>query len=132
MALTNGSYTPQKTVRVIAWPKASVDGTGPEVWEKRYNQNGELVEEVQLRDSNGVPMRESDPPEGFKNFPSYDHTDNYVMVDGRGNIIRQPNGEAIGLKRGQAVVIHPDGTAEILSDERAQYVFAQTHETVTE
>ncbi len=132
MALVNADYVKKESQRVIVWPKASVDGTGPEVWEDRYDRNGLVVETIQLRDPvSGLPLKESKPPEGFKNFPGYDHTDNWCLIDERGDIKRTPSGEAISLRRGQALVIHADGSVTVLADERAQYLFEASHETVT-
>jgi hypothetical protein len=132
MTLRSGEYLAKTQRRVVVWPAADADGDGPEVWVERFDSEGRQLERSKARDAQNRILHEYLPPEGFQNRPGYDHTDNYVQVDARGNIVRQPNGEAICLKPGRAVVYNADGTVEYLDDEYAQHVFFLAHDSTGE
>lgn len=127
MALTSGTYTAKVERKVVVWPAPSVDGDGEYVWETELIE-GVAVGRRQVRDANGKPVAYFKPPEGFRNVPSYDHTDNYVLFDDRGTLVRQPNGESVSIKPGHALVFEPDGSVTTLQGEYAQYVFSKHHD----
>ncbi len=131
MALTSGEYAVKTTKKVVVWPAADVNGDGPEKWEPEYDDSGQQVDMVRVKDKHGNEVFDYLPPKGFVNKPGYDHTDNYVEVTERGQVKRAANGEAISIKPGQALVYNPDGTVEVLSGDRAQYVFGLAHDTVS-
>jgi hypothetical protein len=128
MTLVSGEYLAKTERKVVVWLAPDADGDGPEVWIDRFDSEGRQVERSKARDAQNRILHEYLPPQGFENRPSYDHTDNYVRVDTRGNVVRQPNGEAICLKPGRAVVYNPDGSVEYLDDEYAQHVFKLAHD----
>lgn len=130
MALTSGEYAVKTTKTVVVWPGADMNGDGPEKWEPEYDDSGMQVDMVRVKDKHGNEVFDYLPPEGFVNKPGYDHTDNYVKVSERGQVVRTPAGEAIGIKPGQALVFNPDGSIEVLTGDRAQYVFGLAHNTV--
>lgn len=128
MTLESGRYHPDHSKTVTVWKAPDANGDGAEVWTERFDQHGRpLGRQRVLDDKTGKPVRHYSAPEGFVNYPSFDHTDNYVRVDGRGNIVRDANDEAISLKPGQALVEHSDGTRAYLADEYEQYLFEQAH-----
>lgn len=130
--LESGEYLARPARRVVVWPAPDADGDGPEVWVERFDDQGRQIERNMARDAQGRVIKQYLPPEGFANRPSYDHTDNYVQVDERGNIVRQPiNGESICMKPGRAVVYNPDGSVEYLDDEYAQLQFGLAHDSTT-
>jgi hypothetical protein len=130
MALTTGTYEPKTAVTVAHWPKADKNGDGPELWENEYDRNGEYLGNNLVKNAAGDIVHDYLPPDGFKNLPGFDHTDNWVRVDGRGQVIRQPNGEAINIAPGVTVVMNPDGSAYYLRDDRARYLFELAHQQV--
>lgn len=132
MALASGKYAVRTEREVIVWPAPDVNGDGDVIWVEEYDALNRPVGRHTKKDEHGREVRSYHAPDGFRNFPGYDHTDNYVMVNDRGDIIRQPNGEAVNIKPGQALAIAPDGSVEVLPDEYAQYVFAQLNDVVDE
>jgi hypothetical protein len=128
VALTSGSYTVRTVKNVVVWPAPDKDGDGPLVWETEVDQQGRQIGQHIAKDRYGNELHSYHAPEGFVNKPGYDHTDNYVKVDDRGQVVRQPNGEAVVIKPGQALVFDPDGSVTVLEDEYAQYVFDQLHD----
>jgi len=130
MALESGSYTKKASLRVIVWSAPDHNGDGEEVWEEITDVNGMVVDRRPGLDKFDRPMRKYAAPDGFVNRPGYDHVSNYVLTDERGVIQRQPNGEAVAIKEGQAVVLDADGKATILTDAREQYVFGLAHDKV--
>jgi len=128
--LASGKFLTKVEREVVVWPAPDANGDGEPVWIPELDGMGRQVGAMQARDKNGAEIRSYFPPEGFKDRPSFDHTSNYVKVDRFGAVVRQPNGEAICIKPGQAIVFNPDGSTEVLSDEWAQYVFAQAHDAV--
>lgn len=127
MGLASGNYTAKVSKTVTVWPAPDADGDGPEVWLDNKDHDGNFIGRTQLRDGSGKVVKEYLPPAGFVNLPSYDHTDNYVRVDERGQVVRDKNGRALNIKPGQALVEHDDGTVEVLDDEYAQYLFSNGH-----
>jgi hypothetical protein len=131
MALTSGKYVARTEREVVIWPPADADGDGPVVWLDRYDSQGRNIGRDKAKDANGNEIHEYLPPDGFKNLQGYDRsTDNYVLIDERGDVYRQPNGEAVNIKPGQAIVFNPDGSTEVLPDEYAQYLFEKAHDAV--
>lgn len=130
MGLASGKYLTKVERTVVVWPPADADGDGKEVWIDQKDSDGRNVGRTRAKDSNGKEIFEYSPPDGFVNRPSFDHTDNYVLVTDRGEIVRQPNGEAICIKPGQALVVNPDGSVETLTDEYTQYMFSEAHDFV--
>lgn len=126
-----GTYVASRDKEVIYWPEADKDGTGETVWEDQTDHLGNNVGRRQKTDRDGNLVRKYPTPKGFENRPSFDHTDNYVLVEGNGEVHRDSQGNAISIKPGQALVIHADGSTEILHDEYARYRFAQSHEKVS-
>jgi hypothetical protein len=131
VALKSGSYLVKVEKEVVIWPAPDANGDGEEVWVGRTDEFGREIERMLKKDEFSKPVRAYHPPEGFANRPGYDHQDNYVKVDGKGNIVRQPNGEAIVIKPGQALVFNADGSVEVLKDEYSQYQFANAHDSVS-
>jgi hypothetical protein len=128
MTLESGRYQPDHTKHVTVWPKPDANGDGEEVWVDRIDQDGNYVGRDLQRDDQGRTIRHYSPPDGFVNRPSFDNTDNYVRVDGRGQVKRSSNGHAVNIKPGQVLVEHADGSPHYyLEDEYSQYVFEQAH-----
>jgi len=128
--LASGKFLTKVEREVVVWPAPDANGDGEPVWIPELDGMGRQVGAMLAKDKNGAEVRSYFPPEGFKNRPSFDYVSNYVKVDRFGAVVRQPNGEAICIKPGQAIVFNPDGSTEVLSDEWAQYVFAQAHDAV--
>lgn len=128
MALESGTYVPKNAVKVSHWPRPDKNGDGEEVWEDEYDSAQNFLGKNIKTDQNGETLRFYAPPEGFKNYPSFDHTDNYVAVDERGRVRRQPNGEAICIKPGRSVVEQPDGSVKYLDDDYQRSLFAKAHD----
>ena len=127
MALVSGEYEVKTTKKVVVWPAPDANGDGEKVWESSRDAQGREVGRYTVKDKYGQEVRKYHAPEGFANRPGYDHTDNYVKVDDRGEVERDRNGEAISIRPGEALVFNADGSVEILTDEYAQYVFAEAH-----
>ena len=132
MALASGEYLTKVEKKVVVWAAADANGDGEAVWLDQTDALGNSLGRVRDKDKFGQDLYDYKPPKGFENRPGYTHQDNYVMVDDRGSIVRQPNGEAIGIKQGQALVFNPDGSVELLTDEYAQYLFSEAHDVVAE
>jgi hypothetical protein len=132
MALASGKYLARTAREVVVWPAPDANGDAEEVWEPRVDSQGRSIGQERVKDAMGTPVRAYRAPEGFQNIPSYDHKSNYVKVDTFGQIVRQPNGEAICIKPGQALVFEPDGSVNVLDDEYAQYLFGEAHDAVTD
>jgi hypothetical protein len=127
--LESGHYTPRNIKRVHVWPTPDKDGDADPVWTETKDDSGNVIGRNQHKDAAGNVMRHYNPPDGFQNRPSFDHTDNYVAVDDRGRVRRTPSGDAINIRPGQAVVEHPDGSVEYLDDEYSMLQFRQSHDT---
>lgn len=131
MALVSGSYETKTTKKVVVWPAPDANGTGADVWENDVTSDGRVMGRKTVRDKYGNVVKLYPAPEGFKNIPTSDNKDCYVLVDERGEVVRQPNGEAVNISPGQAIVFEPDGTVTVLSDEYSQWLFNEAHATVT-
>lgn len=131
--LQNGEYVPVVKKTVTVWPKPDKNGDGPEVMVDKYDSAGNFAGRDLLRDPEGNPVHEYNPPEGFTLLrtrdPGSDQADGaYVRTDPRGMPVRNPlTGEAVGITPGSALVEHPDGTHELLSDDFSQVLFARGH-----
>jgi hypothetical protein len=106
-----------------------VNGTGDVIWDERKDEQGRSLGRETRKDQYGNELHRYHAPEGFRNMPSYDHVDNWVMVDDRGDVVRDRNGCAVSIREGQAIVCLPDNSYEVLADEYAQYVFSQAHDS---
>jgi hypothetical protein len=115
---------------VVVWPAPDANGDGAEIWEDQLDSQGRSVGRATVKDKFGQAVRGYHAPDGFVNRPNSTNQDCYVKVDDRGEVVRQPNGEAIVIRPGEALVFHPDGSVETLTDEYAQYVFNEAHSAV--
>ena len=131
MDVETGVYAPSKEMLVTVWKKPDADGPGAEVWRERYSGNGEHMGRERVTDLNGRPIKEYDPPKGFQNFPSFDHQDNWVRMNGD-RIYRNPAGEAVSIRPGTVLVEYADGTNTLIEDEYQQYLFSLAHQRVDE
>lgn len=131
MPLDNGTYIPNVAKSVLHWPAPDANGVSEPLFEDQFS-NGEYVGRMQRKDVEGNAVRDYPPPDGVKNFPSYDNTDCWVEVDGRGQIVRQPDGQSVVHKPGRTVVKHADGSATYLDDDFSRYQFDKTHSRVGE
>lgn len=128
MTLESGMYEASQNKRVTVWRKPDADGDGDEVWRDKTGPNGQQMGRERVTDNQGRPVRHYSPPEGFKNFPSFDHTDNYIRVKENGQPFRTPDGETVGIKPGSVLVEHGDGRVELIEDEYEAYLFEQRHQ----
>jgi hypothetical protein len=126
--LESGVYSPNTDVTVYHWNAPDKDGDGAEVWQDSPDGSARDL----AKDGEGNVIRSYEPPEGFKNFPSFDYKDCYVLVDERNRIKRAPNGEAYGIEPGCTLVVKGDGSSELLRDDRARYAFAKSHSRVSD
>lgn len=129
MTLGSGKYLTKVERTVVVWPAPDMNGDGAVVWVIQYDNQGRQVGRMVEKDKHGNEVRSYLPPKGFENRPGYDNTPNYVKVDERGEVERQPNGESIVICPGQALVFEPDGSVSILEDEYQQYVFGLAHDS---
>jgi hypothetical protein len=128
MSFESGNYNATTEKEVHYWPEPDKDGPGEEVWEDRFDNTGRSLGRALAKDNAGNVLKEYPAPEGFIRRRSYDGTEYHVKADASGrDEYRNRNGEAIGIKPGEAVVIHPNGDFETLTDEYARYIFSQTH-----
>lgn len=128
--LDSGTYKANNDKKVTYWPAPDKDGTGDELWEYRYDSQGRSLGREKKKDAQGNPVRSYPPPEGFVDQRSFDGSENYVKTNPDGSVFRNANGEAVNIKPGQAIVEHADGNIEVLEDEYARVMFAQSHEQV--
>lgn len=129
--LETGTYQPSNEIEVVYWKAPDKDGDGEEVWEDRYDHDGNSLGRETVKDGQGNPTYHYTPPDGFTNRPSFDHTDNYVKTDHRGRVLRDLNGSALGIRPGTALVLYPDGRSEVLKDEYSRHLFAKAHSKVS-
>ncbi len=127
MGLQSGKYTVSEYKEVIVWPAPDHLGNGEKAWINQTDNFGRDIGRMEAKDLMGREIRSYLPPEGFVNRPGYDHTDNYVKVDERGQVERTPSGYAIVIRPGTAIVLLPTGEYETLEDEYSQYVFAKKY-----
>jgi hypothetical protein len=128
--LESGVYVPVTDKVVTHWPAPDANGDGEEVWENQYDTNGNILGRFQAKDANGDAIYSYEPPEGFRNIPSSDGTDNYVRVTERGAVKRSPTGDAISIRPGETLVEYPDGSYEHLRDDFSRKLFNDSHERV--
>jgi len=136
MTLETGSYEASTQKRVTVWQKPDADGTEDEVWRDKFSPGGQHMGRERVTDNNGKNIKRYPVPNGFRNFPSFDHSDNFLRVKENGEPFRTPTGETVGIKPGSILVEHADGTTVLIEDEYEQYLFEQAHvkssATVTE
>jgi hypothetical protein len=134
--IQSGVYEPITRKRVTVWPKPDANGDGPEVYTDRTDAAGNPLGRDLVRDQAGAVVKEYLPPAGFTHVPTRspgadDATGAYVRLDGRGNVLRDKDGNAIGIVPGSALVEHPDGTSVLLRDDYAHVLFGKAHTLVT-
>lgn len=128
MTLKSGKYAVKADKVVTHWPKPDKDGDGDEVWADQKDDAGNVLGSDIVTDTAGNTVRHYLPPAGFKNRPSFDHTDCYVRVTANGQIVRNRAGEAIGIAPGQTLVEYPDGTSTLLKDDYSRMLFEKAHD----
>jgi hypothetical protein len=116
----NGVFTPVSHVKVITWPSADENGDG-----KPLKVKGNYV-----KGPGGKPICNYKRPKGFRNFRSFDGTDNFVMVDDWNEPYRDPDGCTIQIQPGWSVVIDAHGRATYLTTDDEREHFAATHSEV--
>lgn len=131
MGLDSGTYAVRTDLKVVTWKAPDKNGTTGPIWEDRYDTQGRSMGRAQATDKEGNPIQGYPVPDGFVNRPTSDKQDCWVLVDEFGEFVRQPNGEAVNIKPGQALVFQPDGSVTVLADEYEQYVFANAHDVVS-
>jgi hypothetical protein len=114
----------------VIWPAPDANGDADVLYEERTDGQGRSLGRQLVKDQWGKEVRNYFPPKGFANVPNMDRRDCYVMVDERQQVVRQPNGEAINLAPGQALVMNADGSVEYLDDDYAQHLFKEAHDLV--
>lgn len=130
--LETGTYSRKTDVTVTYWPAPDKDGDAEEVWEDRFDHNGNSLGRSLVKDQNDNEVFHYTPPDGFENRPSFDHTDNYVRVTNRGAVKRDIDGNAMGIRPGHALVEYPDGRTELLTDQYARHLFSKAHDKVSD
>lgn len=130
MTLKSGRYLARLEREVIFWPAPDVNGDGPAVEDTHFDAATGRQMGRRPRMDGGRPVHSYLPPEGFEDRRNWEGVANFVKVDERGNVVRQPNDEAIVIAPGQALIINPDGSVETLDGEWEQYVFSQVHDKV--
>lgn len=132
MTLVSGKYSPKAEKTVTHWPKPDKNGDGDLLWQDQKDDAGNVLGRDQVYDAAGNEVREYNPPKGFINRPSFDHSDNYVRVDDKGRILRNPAGEAVGISQGWTLIEYADGTSEHLKDDYSRMLFEKAHNLVSE
>lgn len=130
--LESGKYVPDHTVSVFHWPKPDVDGDGDPVYEDKFDPQGVMYARDEVTDEQGNGVRHYLPPSGFQNRMSIDNTDNYVLIDPRGRIVRNSAGLAYNLHEGQTLIINPDGSFYHIEGDYAHTMFAKRHSFVAD
>jgi hypothetical protein len=130
--LKSGTYSPKNEHKVTHWPAPDKDGDQSVIWQENKDDQGRNVGRSTRKDEQGNEVKGYAPPEGFENRPGFDHTDNWVRVDDKGNILRDRDGNSLRIKPGAALVEYANGTSELLEDEYSQYEWAQRHNLVEE
>lgn len=136
MHLENGHYQKDPTVEVVHWPEPDANGNGEQVFEEKFDNNGNFMGRQEAKDAQGRPIFRYNPPEGFVNVRTRDpgsdgQTENYVKATPRGQVWRHPEtGHAVGIREGQSLVFYPNGDNELLKDDFARYRFLQSHRPV--
>jgi hypothetical protein len=130
--IQSGVYEPITTKRVTVWPSPDANGDGPELYQDRRDAAGNVLGRDLVKDNNGEIVHEYLPPEGFSHVATRhpgadDATGAYVRLDGRGNIIRDGDGNAVGIVPGSALVESPDGSSTLLLDDYSHVLFLKGH-----
>lgn len=133
MELESGTYVPKTAKTVTVWPRPDANGDGPEVFVERFDDVGNMLGRDLAKDANGATIHEYLPPEGFVHLPTREPgsdraTGTYVKVDGRGVPVRDIHGNAVSIRPGSALVINPDGTSVLLTDDYAHVLFKNAHD----
>lgn len=128
--VNDGVYKPNNHVTVTTWKAPDKDGPGELMWFDRKGPNGEYMGRDTLKDDNHEPVKGYPAPRGFQNVRDFEGNECWVRVDGRGQIIRTANGQAIEIKPGTTLVEYPDGSFKLLTDEYDHWLFSQTHTAV--
>lgn len=116
MANYTGEYSPNHRIKVTHFPSPNVEGDAEEV----KDNNGRTV-----TDDNGRPVRRHSVPEGFEARHTRSEngvvtSENYARVDSRGEVVRDPQGNAHSLREGYLLVEHPDGHVEYVHEDEAE------------
>jgi hypothetical protein len=136
--LESGVYVPSNAERVTVWPAPDKDGDGPEVWEDRFDGQGNYLGRSQVKDNDGNPIRQYAVPDGFLTLPianpgSGGQTETHVRKDERGQVWRHPRtGEAAEIRPGTTLVEKANGDFELLTDEYSQYLYAKSHDKTSD
>jgi hypothetical protein len=126
-------YVPKQQIRVTSWKAADKNGDGDEVWRPRQDPTGQNIGRERARDVDGNPVRNYKVPDGFRNFPSFDHTPHYLRVNEEtGEPYRTPTGDSVEIEPGTLLLEFPDGTSKLLRDEYEIFLFEQAHEEATD
>lgn len=129
--LQSGTYAPRTNIRVTTWRAPDSKGDGDEVWRNKQDPTGQNIGRERVRDQEGTPVRNYKVPEGFQNFPSFDHTPHYLRVNQEtGEPYRTPDGNTVEIFPGTILLEYPDGTSKTLTDEYEIYLFGKAHERV--
>jgi hypothetical protein len=129
--LASGTYNANGDKSVTYWPAPDADGTGEEIWEDRYDDNGRSLGREKKKDRNGRPLKTYPLPDGFREMTDSENKRYYVKTNPDGTVYRNDAGEAVNIKPGQAIVEHVDGTVEVLEDEYARYRFGLSHDKIS-
>ncbi len=132
MALVSGSYLVKNALRVVVWPAPDFQGDGPPVLVEQFDSFGRNMGRTIEKDQFNRVKKRYSAPAGFRDVRGYDGTANYVYHNEYGEVYRQPNGDAVPIAEGQALVFRPDGSVQVLSDEYAQWVFESAHDALDE
>lgn len=130
--LKAGTYEPKTAKVVTVWPKPDVNGDGETLFRDIKDQDGAVLGSEIVTTDQGEEVRHYLPPAGFVNVRSREpgadgNADNYVRTDRNGQVVRDVNGAAIGIREGCALVEHANGSTELLTTDYAQVLFGRAH-----
>ena len=125
--LTTGNYSPVTDKTVYVWKEPDADGDGAQVTRQRQDPAGNNIGQENVMD-HGKPVRHYKAPDGFREIRGYDGTVTAVLHDVDGNMVRNAHGEAVNIYPGQAVVLHADGSSQVLNGEYERYLFERAHQ----
>lgn len=131
MTLQTGTYVPKNQVRVTVWPAPDVNGDGEDLFVDQYDEGGNYLGREPVEEA-GKPVRLYQAPEGFVRVPTTNPgqdgaAEAWVRSNGRGQVHRNAQGEAVGIKPGSALLEYPDGTHKLLDSGYAQRQFENAH-----
>jgi hypothetical protein len=132
LPLKNGVYTPKTAVTVTYWPAPDADGDGDDLIQDEFDGQGNYLGQVPVEEG-GKPVRHYVAPDGFQRVPistpgADGASESWVRGNGRGQVHRDRNGSAVGIKEGTALLEYPDGTHKLLTSAFAMRVFEAGHE----